>query len=241
MPENALNLDRVIDSMKGPIRKYGERVQELAGAKALAVTLFGAIAAGTFDSSRHTVRSVLVFQDVDLELLRQFAKEGTKLGKARIAAPLVMTPEYIKSSVDSFPLEFIEFQQCHLCLFGPDYFSDLVFEPTHVRLQSEREVKTILIGMRQALLAAAGKEKLFGDIEADVAERLIRILRGLLWLHEQNEALPAEEVVTQVEREVKRGFPGLRSVLHKEGPHQWDQFKGLYEDVDALRNIIETW
>ncbi len=241
MPETALNLDRVISSMQEPVRKFGERVQELAGGNALAVTLFGAIAAGTFDTSRHTVRSVLMLGDVDLDLLRQFAKEGTKFGKARIAAPLVMTPEYISASVDSFPLEFIEFQQCHLCLFGPDYFGNLVFEPTHVRLQAEREFKTILIGMRQALLAAAGQEQLFGDIEADVAERLIRTLRGLLWLHEQHEALPAVEVVAQVERELQRELPGLRSVLPKEGPHQWDQYKGLYEDVDTLRKIIETW
>lgn len=241
MVDMALNLEQIMGSMQEPVRKYGERVQALAGGNGLAVTLFGMIASGTFDISRHTVRSVVVLQEVDLEMLRQFAKDGAKLGKARIAAPLIMTPEYISLSVDSFPLEFIEIQQSHLCLFGPDYFADLVFEPTHVRLQTERELKTILIGMRQALLAAAGREKLFGGIETDVAERLIRTLRGLLWLHEQNEALPAVEVVAQVEREVQRGLSGLRSALQQEGPHGWDQFKELYEDVDALRKIIETW
>lgn len=241
MPDTALNLYQIMGPMQDRVRKYGERVQALAGENGLAVTLFGTIAAGTFEMSRHTVRSVVVLQQVDLEMLRQFAKDGAKLGKARIAAPLIMTPRYISLSVDSFPLEFIEIQQCHLCLFGPDYFADLVFEPTHVRLQTERELKTILIGMRQALLAAAGREKLFGGIETDVAERLIRTLRGLLWLHEQNEALPAVEVVAQVEWEVQRGLSGLRGALQQEGPHGWDQFKKLYEDVDALRKIIETW
>ena len=107
-----------------------------------------------------------------------------------IAAPLIMTPEYIDASVDVFPLEFIEIQQRHFCVFGPDHFEGLSFDHTHVRLQCERELKTLLISMRQALLSAAGHEKLFKTIEADVADRLMRTLRGLLWLHEKICVIP---------------------------------------------------
>ena len=187
MTESTLPLANITHSMQEPIQRYSERVRELGKDNSLALIVFGAIVAGTFNPRFHTARSVVVLQTIDLEMLRALANEGTKLGKSSIAAPLIMTPDYIRASVDTFPLEFLEIQQRHMCVFGSDYFESLSFNETHIRLQCERELKTMLIGMRQGLLAAAGREKLFGTIEADVADRLMRTLRGLLWLHGQRE------------------------------------------------------
>ncbi|MFQ5968291.1 MAG: hypothetical protein ACE5MI_11880, partial [Acidimicrobiia bacterium] len=214
-------------------------MRTLAGDNALAVTLFGAIAAGSFDRARHTVRNVLVLRSVDLEMLRRLAKDGTKLGKARIAAPLVMTPTYIKASLDTFPLELIEIHQCHITLFGHDHFETLSFHDAHVRLQCERELKTILIEMRQGLLAAAGREKLFAAMEADVAERLVRTLRGLLWLKGQKDAKPSAHVISEVETIIERTLPGVRDALEVSGPHGWDQFQTLYKDVETVVEVCQ--
>ncbi len=227
--------------MRNSIRQYTESVKELAGGNGLALTLFGAIAAGTFDPKRHTARSVLVLQTVDLEMLRRLAKDGTRLGKARIAAPLIMTPEYINASADTFPLEFIEIKQCHLCVFGEDYFEELAFHDPHIRLQCERELKTILIGMRQGLLAAAGREKLFGTIGADVAERLLRTLRGLLWLHGQKEPKPSVQALAEIETSVKRQLPGVRRAIEEGGQQGWEEFRALYDDIEALRSLADAW
>ena len=234
-------LERVIEPMRQPIQQYAEQIRALAGNNALALMLFGSIAAGIFDLKRHTVRNVLVLEEVDLEMLRQLAKEGTKLGKARISAPLIMTPGYIKASLDTFPLEFIEIHQCHITLFGHDHFETLSFNDTHVRLQCERELKTILIAMRQGLLAAAGREKLIGEMEIDVAERLVRTFRGLLWLKGEKEAKPAAQVISEVENITEQKLPGVRDALIVTGPHGWDLFRTLYEDVEAVGKIVDAW
>ena len=239
--EPSLNLDPIITSMQEPIRRYAERLRELGGTNVLTLIVFGSIAAGTFDPGHHTVRSVLVLQTVDLEMLRKLAKEGAKLGKASIAAPLIMTPEYIDASVDVFPLEFIEIQQRHLCVFGPDHFDGLAFNTTHVRLECERELKTLLISMRQALLSAAGHEKLFKTIETDVADRLMRTLRGLLWLHEKKEGLSAIQTIEEVERQTNHSLPGIRAATHETGQHGWAEFQALYHDIDALRKLVDAW
>ncbi len=235
------SLDRIPGPMREPIRKYAERVQELAGANALSLTLFGAIAAGAFDATRHTVGNVLVLQSVDLEMLRRLAEGGVKLGKARIAAPLIMTPQYIKASLDTFPLELIEIAQRRLTLFGEDRFTDLSFEDKDVRHQCERELKVILIGLRQGLLAAAGRKGFLGALEINVGEGLIRTLRGLLWLKGQRDAKPAAEVVADAERITERKLAGIRSALIESGEHGWDQFRALYDDVAALGEIVDAW
>ena len=234
-------LDRIIESMRQPIQQYAEQVRALAGDNALALTLFGSIAAGSFDMKRHTARNVLVLQSVDLELLRGLAKHGSKHGKARIAAPLIMTPGYITASLDTFPLELIEIHQCHIPLFGDDYFATLGLNDAHVRLQCERELKTILIGMRQGLLAAAGREKLIAAIDADVAESLVRTLRGLLWLRGQKEAKPSAHVVSEVEKIIEQELRGVRNVLGVSGPHGWDEFRTLYDDVEAMGKFVDAW
>lgn len=241
MAEMNLSLDRLPVSMREAIRKYAETVHELAGDNGLALTLFGAIAADTFDPTLHTARSVLVLKTADLEMLRTLAKEGPRLGKARISAPLIMTPDYITASLDSFPLEFLEIQQHYLCVFGSDFFGELSFQNSHIRLQCERELKSILIGMRQGLLASTGKEKVVGQIEADVAERLVRTLRGLLWLHGQKEAKPAAQTVGDIEEGIRRSLPGVRGALNERGQHTWDEFKTLYEDIDSLRSFVDGW
>ena len=235
------NIDQLTSGMQEPIRTFAGRIQELGGSNCLAITGFGAIATPGFDSARQLAKSVVVLEQIDLPMLRELAKDGVKLGKAKIAAPLIMTPVYIKGSLDAFPLEFLEIQQCHLCLVGPDHFSDLSFEASHIRLQCERELKTILIAMRQGLLAAAGREKMFGAMEGDIVERLIRTLRGLLWLHGQKDYLSAIQVVGHIEQETDHSLPGIRGALQDLRQHGWEDFIRLYEEIDGLKTIADKW
>ena len=234
-------LDRVVEPMREPIRQYADLVCGLAGANAKALTLFGAIAAGSFDTARHTVHNVLVLEKVDLAILRRLAEHGAKLGKARIAAPLIMTPEYVKASLDTFPLEFIEIKLRHVTIFGEEYFDGLEFDDGHVRLQCERELKTILIGLRQGLLAAAGRRKVISAIEVDVGEGLMRTLRGLLWLKGKKEGMPALRVLSEIEQITERKLPGLRTALDPSAQHGWNEFETLYRNVETLGQIADAW
>lgn len=241
MTQAVVNIDQLASGMQEPVKTFVSRLQTLGGSNCLAITAFGAIATPNFDPAIHTAKSVVVLEKIDLHMLRELAKDGAKLGKAKISAPLVMTPIYVKGSLDAFPLEFLEIQQCHLCLVGPDLFTELSFTTDHVRLQCERELKTILIAMRQGLLAAAGREKMFGAMESDIAERLIRTLRGLLWLHGKKEFLTPIQVVEQIEKDTERTLPGIRKALDGSGQHDWDDFTTFYHEIDGLKTLADTW
>lgn len=240
MAKESLRLDGVIEAMREPIREYCGLLKELAADNAKTLTLFGAIAAGAFDATRHTVRNVLLLESVDLGLLRSLAQHGAKLGKNRISAPVIMTNAYIKSSLDTFALELIEIRQMHVTVFGDDPFEELAFEDAHVRLQCEREFKAILIGLRQGLLAAAGRDKILEALEVDVGEGLVRTLRGLLWLKGQKDGKAAGDVIAEVEKMTERKLPGVRAALDATGAHGWDQFQSLYGDVESLAEIANA-
>ena len=131
-------LDAIIEHMREPVREFADLVRQLSGSNAKSLTIFGALAGGSFDPKRHTVRSVLVLDNIDLDLLRRLAEEGERLGKSRFAAPLIMTPDYIAASLDTFPLELIEIHQCHVNVFGIDHFKAVSY--THLTLPTKRIV-----------------------------------------------------------------------------------------------------
>ena len=240
VPETRDAWERITEPMREPVRSYSDLVRKLAGDAAKSLTLFGPIAAGPFDRDRHSVRSVLIVDRVDLAMLRRLAEHGASLGKACITAPLIMTPEYIKASLDTFPLELVEIAQRHLTLFGAEHFDDLHFDDSHVRLQCERELKRILMGLRQGLLAAAGREKLVGALERDVAEGLIRTLRGMMWLEGEKEFKPIPAVVEHAEKLAKRTLPGLRQALDPSARVGFGEFDTFYRDVEALGEIADA-
>ena len=241
MGDQAYCLERIDEPMREPVRHYADLLRRLAGGEANALTLFGRVVAGTFDRFRHTARSVFVVGAIDLEMLKKLAEHGANLGRSAIAAPLVMTPDYIRSSCDTFPLELIEIKQKNATVFGEDHFDDLTFENGHVRLECERELKSVLIGMRQGLLAAAGRKKVIEALVVDVGERLLRTLRGMLWLKNDKDAKAAAHVVEAVEKIIDRKLDGVRQAINAKGTHGWDEFGGLYHDVAALGEVVDAW
>ncbi len=241
MAVDELKLDGVADGMRAALRDYCDLLHDLGGSNIRSLALFGSISTAAFDSTQHVARSVLIQEHVDLDFLQRLAPHGPGLGKQSIAAPLVMTPQYIEASLDTFPLEFIEIQQQHLTVVGEDYFSDLPLNEGHVRLQCERELKTVLIGMRQGLLASAGSDKFLEALERDVGEGFIRTLRGLIWLKGQRDAKSPDEIVAEVERIAGREMPGVRRARDPNAAHGWNEFELLYEDVQKLGAMVNDW
>jgi len=235
------SIDKIIPVMRHPIQSYAEQVTMLGGNNIIGLVLFGAIAAGQFDPKRHSAQNVLICDAIDLNMLRGLAKLGVKIGKANIAAPLIMTPSLIHRSLDSFALELLEIVQCHLNIIGEDFFKELPFQEEYIRLQSERELKAILIVMRQGLLAAAGREKRFSGLGTDSAQRLIRTLRGMVWLKGIKEGLQETEVIEQVETLIQCRMIGVRNAISVSASHDWERFKTLYSDIEILEKKLDAW
>jgi hypothetical protein len=152
-----------------------------------------------------------------------------------------MTPDYIRDSLDTFPLELLEIQTRNVTILGDNYFRELRFEREHVRLQCERELKTLMISLRQGLLAAGGRESLLGRLEHPAAETLLRVLRGLLWMHEAERELPAQGLAVAAEQRLDMELPGARAAIAREGSLGWHAYTQLYADLEVLRERVDAW
>lgn len=233
------NLDRVAGAMLQGVRAFAAELHSLDATNLRALTLIGDVLTEAFDAKRTSARSVAVLEQMDLGLLRRIAERGTALGKLGFAAPLVMTQRHIESSLDTFPIEFIEVQQLHATILGDDPFASLVFDPAHVRLECERELKRFLIGLRQGLLASAGRTAALGDLQRDAAHGLLRTLRGMLWLKGNKAYQSDDRVVAGIEELVKRPLRGLRGALN--APATQPAIDELYADLEALKVAVDGW
>jgi hypothetical protein len=111
-----------------------------------------------YDERVSDINSVVLLNNMDLRFVAFLAPLGKKYGKKHIAAPLVMTPEYVHQSLDSFPVEFLDFKLIHKTVFGSDILKDLNIAERDLRLQCEREIKTKLIHVRQGYISSLGKK-----------------------------------------------------------------------------------
>jgi hypothetical protein len=232
-------------SLPAELRKvvsdYVQCVQEVVGSQALSLTLLGSAAAGTFAFGKHLIHNTLVLPAIDLDRLRQLAQAMPRFRKLSIASPLVLTPDYLRSSLDTFPLELLEMQQQHLTVLGEDCFQPLEFDAKFVRLQCERELKSMVLAMRQAVLMAEGDERRLFEQHVRAADGLMRILRGMLWLKGDRQARPASEVVQQIESAVSRPLPGIRTLLKSDRRASWADYCALHADLDALGSATDAW
>ena len=200
------------------------------------ITITGTAITDDFDEKVSDVNSIVVLKRMDLGFLELLAPLGKKYGKQKMAAPLIMTPDYIDTSLDVFPIEFLNIKLIHATVFGDDILQDIDIDRMDLRQQCEREMKTKLIWLRQSYLSAQGDRKLLNEAFVNSVTGYIPLFRGIISvLHkvppikqmEVLEALTAEtNVDTRVFAEVlKKKYEGIK--------HSIDELKTLFGDYYA--------
>jgi len=234
---NALTEIQIPASSRAGLRELSERLSELFAERMLGLTLYGMVLEDGAFATQAVAQTIMVLERIELPSLRRLAQHAALLGRQRLAAPLIMTPQYITASLDTFPLELMEIQQRHLTLAGQDYFESLNVAPEHVRLQCEREFKRIAMRIRQGILASADRECFIEDLVADIGLHILRTMRGMLWIKGTKEYRPRAMVVAECAKWVGQPLAGISEAMRAGGGHGWPELEALYEDVEALAGM----
>jgi hypothetical protein len=136
---------------------------------------------------------------MDLKFLELLAPLGKKYRKKSVAAPLIMTSEYITNSLDVFPLEFLNIKILHKTIYGEDLFQGLEINRSDLRLQCERELKVRMIGLRQGYISSAGDSKVLTNMFIDSFSGYIPLFRGLILILGKEPPLRNDDVLKILE------------------------------------------
>ncbi|MGB4521329.1 MAG: hypothetical protein WBI28_05300, partial [Candidatus Omnitrophota bacterium] len=139
----------------------------------------------------------------------------------------------IKSSLDVFPVEFLDMKENNIVLFGKDIFKGIPIETKNLRFQCEQELKSKLINLKQQYLRINPKAK---DALADLLFRnftsIIHILRNIVRLKGKTPSYLKEAIIAEVALELKVEVITFMKILEaKKNP---DILKR--EDMQSLLN-----
>lgn len=240
------NLERLHESVRSDVAAYCDKLAAVLGARLKAVLAYGSATGPDFIPGKSDVNLVVVAEETGEAVLRSLL-DTVKWGrKRRIVAPLLLTPGYIETSLDVFPIEFVEIRESQALLMGEDFFGSLEAKPLELRLECESQLKAAALRTRQAYLEIGltrrGAERV---LHASLTS-LIPVLRAMLRL--KGEAVPRMkvDVLKAVGRVFGVGSGRLESILKDKagderiGGSQAHEVLALYiDDIEKLAAAID--
>ena len=212
-------------------RKLSElvsRLKEAAGKNLESVVLYGSAATGTYrpGASDLNVLCTLVTMNVhELQLLAPVALWWTREEKE--PPPLFFLSEELARSTDVFAIESLDIKRAHKVLFGSDPIANLDVPMNLHRVQVERDLRLLLLRLRQHILSAGKNELEYTAVLKMTSSSMLTLLRHtLLAFLEEPPADPAALFARIAER------TGADASAFQV-PHDFHEGRDLQQDVFA--------
>ena len=191
-----LNLERLNPGAAKKITPFFDEILDKYGDRIHSIYVTGTAITDDYNEKASDVNSVFVLKEMDLKFLELLAPLGKKYRKQKVAAPLIMTPGYIETSLDVFPVEFLNFKLIHSVIYGEDILEGIEINRMDLRHQCEREIKTKLIRLRQGYISSLGDRKMLTQGLADSITGDIPLFRGIIALLGKESPVKQSEVIT---------------------------------------------
>ncbi|MDP8236661.1 MAG: hypothetical protein P9M08_09775 [Candidatus Erginobacter occultus] len=195
------NLETLPAAVADKVKPYLEKMIEIQGDNLLSAAVYGSAAGEDFSEKISDINILLVCREVDLPALKKSLDLVARGNRSRIPAPLFLTPRYLKTSADVFPVEFFEIKDHCRVLYGEDFISGLKIDRKNLRHQCEEQVKGKLVRIREAYLETAGKKGGLDRILKESLASLMPVFRNLPRLQGKEPAGSKEEVLNSLARE----------------------------------------
>ena len=177
---------------------YLKAISAIHGDNLISVFVYGSAAGENYIPKVSDINSVFVFKDLKFSTFKSSLNVVSKGIFKKITAPLFLTKGYINSSLDVFPIEFLDMKENHVLLYGEDILSGLEIEGGHIRLFCEQQIKGKLIRIRQAYLEVGLKKKGMEALLKESLNSLLPIFRNLIRLKGKQPPVNKTEIIRQV-------------------------------------------
>jgi len=246
--KDSLKLDSVRQEVRGPLKFFAEKLAAALTDNLRSITVIGSSLTEDYRNGQSNINTIVVLNKQDIDSLKLIAGMAKQMSKKKLAAPLLMTDDYIERSRDVFGIEFLDFQLTHQTILGEDLFEKLTFSKSDVRLQCERELKATLIRLRQGYIASASQKRLVRDIVISAVSGLTPLLRAMLWLKDAERPNKAEPTFTKAAEQFSIKADPLIQVrkwrYEKTRPNEGEitaAFKSIYAVVEQLTVIVDKF
>lgn len=186
------NLDKINVEVRGLVEGYIKRLIDVYGEKIKSVSLYGSVTLKDFNYKKSDINVLVIMDSIGFNDLKSYSVYFNKFSKK--INPLVFTKQYMHSSQDVYPIEFLEMKDRYINIYGEDILSIIGIDRKYLRLECEQQLKGALIKLRQGVLQNGAKTKVLEVLIENSINTIITIFKGLIRI--KSEEPPAEK--TQV-------------------------------------------
>jgi hypothetical protein len=154
----------------------------LFGDDLVGITLYGSATGQDYHPGKSDINFMIILKEDGIERLDRAFDLVKKWRKRKVATPLFLTEDYVETSLDVFPIEYLNFQRHHMLVHGKGILADLPVKPRFIRLQCEREIKGKLLLLRHAFLETDGEGKAIKNVISQSLGAFAAISEALLYL-----------------------------------------------------------
>ena len=175
------------------------RMKEFAAENLESLILYGSAARGDFKEGHSDLNVLCVLRSLSARELTRVAPVIHWWTKDQHEpAPLCFTAEELRSSADVFAIELLDMQAHRRILSGADIIENIPVPMNLHRVQVERDLRTLLLKLRQNFLLNGQKESELRDAAAKSSSSAFALLRHALIAFEEEPPAAASEVFARI-------------------------------------------
>ncbi len=227
--------------MEGKLRELVSRLKEAAGKNLESVVLYGSGATGKYKpgASDLNVLCTLVTMNVhELQLLAPVVKWWTQEQKE--PPPLFFLTEELQRSTDVFAIESLDLQRSRRVLYGLDPVAGLVVPMNLHRVQVERDLRLLLMRLRQHVLLAGKNEIEYTAVLKKSISSAMTLLRHTLMVFGEEPPAEPAELLERIFETTGADAVAFQTIYdHREGRGlEKDSFVAYDHYIHALEKVI---
>jgi hypothetical protein len=242
-----VNVQALREEIRIPVHVLAERLLSSAVSRIDSITIVGSSLTPDFVPGKSDINSVIIIRDDLPGSLDAIAAAGKSLRKGHFAPPLLFTADHISRSLDTFPIELLDFQLNHRTIYGRDPFSGLSFGRKDVRLQCERELKSILFRLSQGYISCHAAPEPVTHLLISAVTSMTSTVRAMLWLKDVDRSGTFEQVFTRTAAAFSVDASPLIEIRKWKAAHRLPSkdvvagmFPATYELVSRLAGAIDA-
>src|SRR5262245_50883774 len=116
------------------IDALGRALADALGNAVACIAVYGSAAGEDFSPSHSDVNLLVVLRELSFADLRLIGETLLRSARSdlRVATPLVVTPSFLRDSLDSYPMELADIRDRHRLLAGEDLVKGLIVDREHL-------------------------------------------------------------------------------------------------------------
>jgi hypothetical protein len=191
-------------------------------------------------------RWLIVFEAEADNFLSTFHPLVKLIDKHKLSVPLIVSKQFIQSSLDSYPLEFLDIKTDYTNLYQTeDVIETLQFDKNDIRLQIERELRGKWLLTRLVALEHKQKPKYLFSVLNESFQALIPVFKGFSFLYGNTVPKTAEGLLESLEEILHTDLKVLKYIAGQKKAPSDTLVNSLFADYLRFLNLctdnIDNW